>query len=164
MRDPGRIQAGPSGGGLGRGEGGVLKTSAVDREDRQDVSDLLVRYASGIDLRDWELLRSCFTDDCVADYGDIGKWNGAAEITEWMRASHEPLGHTLHRITNQAISSDDATVTARSYVDAIVLGPDDVGGAHATGYYDDVVVQTENGWKIAHRRYTMVRVRALEPG
>ena len=32
-----------------------------------------MRYATGIDRRDWALLRSCFTDDCVADYGDIGE-------------------------------------------------------------------------------------------
>ena len=38
---------------------------AVDREIRADVADLLVRYASGIDRRDWALLRSCFTDDCA---------------------------------------------------------------------------------------------------
>jgi hypothetical protein len=86
----------------------------VDREVRQDVADLLVRYAAGIDRRDWELFRSCFTDDCVADYGDIGGWNGADEITAWMRATHDPLGPTLHRITNQAVASDGRTVTARS--------------------------------------------------
>jgi 3-phenylpropionate/cinnamic acid dioxygenase small subunit len=138
--------------------------NAVDREVRQDVAELLVRYATGIDSRDWEQLRSCFTDDCVADYGDIGRWNGGDEITAWMRATHEPLGHTLHRITNQVVAVSGDTVTARSYVDAIVLGPDDSGGAQAAGYYDDVVVRTEDGWKIARRRFTMVRMRAIEPG
>ena len=65
---------------------------SVTREVRQDVADVLVRYATGIDRRDWELLRSCFTDDCEADYGDIGRWHGAAEIVEWMRRVHEPCG------------------------------------------------------------------------
>jgi 3-phenylpropionate/cinnamic acid dioxygenase small subunit len=140
-----------------------VSARAVDREVRQDVADLLVRYASGIDRRDWKLLRSCFTDDCVADYGDIGRWNSGDEITEWMRTTHEPLGHTLHRITNQAVARDGTSYTARSYVDVIVLGPGNVGGAQAAGYYDDVVVQTDEGWKIARRRYTMVRLQGIEP-
>ena len=136
----------------------------VDRDVRQDVSDLLVRYAAGIDRRDWALFRSCFTDDCVADYGSIGRWNGADEITEWMRKTHEPLGHTLHRITNQAVASDGQNVTVRSYVDVIVLGPDNSRGAQACGYYDDVVIQTDDGWKIARRKFTQVRIQAIVAG
>jgi 3-phenylpropionate/cinnamic acid dioxygenase small subunit len=139
-------------------------TQPVDREVRQDVADLLVRYATGIDRRDWKLLRSCFTDDCAADYGDIGRWNGGDEITEWMRRTHEPLGHSLHRISNQAVASEGGTVTVRSYVDAIILGPDNLRGAQAAGYYDDVVVRTDDGWKIVRRRYTMVRLQVIEPG
>ena len=105
-----------------------MKASGVDRAVRQDVADLLIRYATAIDQRDWRLLRSCFTDDCVADYGDIGRWSGGDEITEWMRTTHEPLGHSLHRITNQTVASSGDAVTARSYVDAIVLGPDNSAG------------------------------------
>ena len=138
-----------------------MTAGTVDRAVRQDVADLIVRYASGIDRRDWALLRSCFTDDCVADYGDIGRWHGGDEITEWMRATHEPLGHTLHRITNQAVGRDGEAVTARSYVDVIVLAPDNVRGAQAAGYYDDVLIQTDDGWKIARRRFTMVRMQVI---
>ena len=133
----------------------------LDHEARQDVADLLVRYAAGIDRRDWKLLRSCFTDDCVADYVGIGKWSSGDEITEWMRRTHEPLGHTLHRITNQAVAVDGEAVTVRSYVDAIVLGPDNARGAQAIGFYDDVVVRTDDGWKIARRRFTQVRIQAI---
>jgi len=134
----------------------------ADRKIQQDVAGLMVRYATGIDRRDWKLLRSCFTDDCVADYGDVGQWSGGDAITEWMRNTHEPLGHTLHRITNVSLGTDGDALTARSYVDAIVLGPGNVGGAQAAGYYYDVVVETPAGWKIARRTYTMVRVVAIE--
>jgi 3-phenylpropionate/cinnamic acid dioxygenase small subunit len=140
-----------------------VKRTDVAREIRQDVADLLIRYASAIDRRDWELLRSCFTDDCVVDYGAIGSWNGADEITEWMRKIHDPLGHTLHRISNQSITSAGDAITARSYVDAIVLGPDNLHGAQAAGFYDDVLVQTSEGWKISRRRFTTVRMQAIEP-
>jgi hypothetical protein len=72
-----------------------MKASGVDRAVRQDVADLLVRYASAIDRRDWELLRSCFSDDCVADYGDIGRWSGGDEITEWMLFVLEEKGQPV---------------------------------------------------------------------
>jgi 3-phenylpropionate/cinnamic acid dioxygenase small subunit len=140
-----------------------MSPTTVCRETRQDVSDLLVRYATGIDARDWELLRSCFSDDCVADYGDVGRWTSGDEITAWMRTTHEPLGPTLHRISNVVVASDGESVTARSYVDAIVLGPGNIGGAQAAGHYDDIVVESPDGWRIARRKYTMVRVQAIEP-
>ena len=125
---------------------------------------MLVRYASGIDRRDWEALRSCFTDDCDADYGTIGHWHGSDEITEWMRVAHEPCGHTLHRITNPALSPSPGGVTARSYVDALVLAADNRTGSRATGYYDDELVETGDGWKIARRRFTMVLLQLVPDG
>ena len=56
-------------------------TTPLDRGTRQDVTDVLVRYATGIDQRDWALFRTCFTEDCVVDYGDIGLWHGVDEVT-----------------------------------------------------------------------------------
>ena len=139
-------------------------TAPVDREIRQDVADLLVRYASGIDRRDWTLFRSCFTDDCEADYGEIGVWHGADEITTWMRETHEPCGHTMHRITNQAVTTGKNGVAARSYVDAIVMFGDNQTGTRASGYYDDELVATDDGWKIARRRFTMVMLQLYPEG
>jgi 3-phenylpropionate/cinnamic acid dioxygenase small subunit len=134
-------------------------TTSVDRELRQDIAELLVRYATGIDRRDWTLFRTCFTDDCEADYGDIGRWRGVDAITAWMEATHAACGHTMHRITNQAVSQHDNRVNARTYVDAIVMGPDNRTGVQALGFYDDEFARTDDGWKIARRTFTMVLVR-----
>lgn len=141
-------------------------SAPVDRETRQDVAELLVRYATGIDRRDWALFRSCFTDDCVADYGEIGVWHGVDALTEWMERTHAGFGHTLHRITNEAVSARGDGVAARSYVHVIARSPDGRTGVQAHGYYDDEIVRTLTGWKIAHRRYTMVlqSVDAGPPG
>ena len=145
-------------------------TDAADREVRQDVAEVLVRYATGIDRRDWALFRSCFTDDCEADYGTIGEWHSADEITAWMRETHEPCGHTMHRITNEAVTTqigsgfDGGSVAARSYVDAIVMFGDNQAGTRATGFYDDELVRTGDGWKIAKRRFTMVMLQLYPEG
>jgi uncharacterized protein (TIGR02246 family) len=131
-------------------------TPEDDRAMRQDVSELLVRYASGLDRKDWALLRTCFTDDCEADYGDVGAWHDADSLTAWMERVHAPLGHSLHRITNQVVTSDGDGVVARSYVDVILMGLDARLVAHGTGYYDDELARTADGWKIARRKFTMV--------
>jgi 3-phenylpropionate/cinnamic acid dioxygenase small subunit len=126
---------------------------------RGDISDVLIRYASGIDRRDWALFRTCFTDDCDVDYGDIGSWSSVDEITEWMTAVHEPCGHTMHRMTNIAIEAEgEGRARASSYVDAVLMNGDNTSGMRAVGFYDDELVRTDEGWRIARRRYTMVHV------
>jgi len=141
-----------------------VTASALDRDTRQDVAEVLVRYATGIDRRDWKLFRTCFTEDCHADYGEIGVWDGVEAITEFMTKSHAPMGHTLHRISNEAVTRNGAGVAARSYVDAVLMAADGNSGVHAIGFYDDELVRTDAGWKIAGRRFTLVRVASLAEG
>jgi SnoaL-like domain len=133
----------------------------IDHEVRAAVAEVLIRYATGIDRRDWTLFRTCFTEDCDADYGDIGVWRGAGELTEWMRDSHALCGHTLHRITNEVVTPHDRGVSSRSYVDALIMSADNMTGTQAIGYYDDVLVRLSGEWKIARRRFTPVRIQSI---
>ncbi|OBJ54804.1 nuclear transport factor 2 family protein [Mycobacterium sp. 1423905.2] len=133
----------------------------TEREDRQDISDLLVRYATGIDRRDWPLFRTVFTDDCHLDYGVIGAWDGIDAVTDFMDKIHAAAGHTLHRITNQAITVDGDNATARTYVDVLVMAADNQTGVNGIGFYDDDMVRTVEGWRIAQRRFTSVRVSTV---
>jgi len=129
--------------------------------DQQEIADVLVRYASGIDRRDWARFRSCWTEDCDVDYGAVGQWHGADEVTAWAEEVHAPCGHTMHRITNMDISVSGDEATARSYSDALVLRADNVTGNEVDAWYDDELVRTADGWKIANRRLTIVRVVAV---
>ncbi len=141
-----------------------MSSVAIDSEVRAQVAEVLVRYATGIDRRDWELFRSCFTEDCHADYVDIGVWHSANAITEWMKETHAPCGHTLHRISDEVVATHDHGVSSRSYVDALIMGPDNTTGTQAIGYYDDVLALRAGGWKIARRRFTLVCMRSVVPG
>jgi 3-phenylpropionate/cinnamic acid dioxygenase small subunit len=130
-----------------------------------EVSAVLVRYASGIDRRDWELFRSCFTPNCAVDYGEIGIWNGVDEITAYMIAVHENCGYTLHRISNVDVEAQGDAARARSYVDAVIMGPDNRDGVRALGFYDDRLVRSERaGWQIAQRDFTTVHVGTVGRG
>lgn len=133
----------------------------TDYEDRLDIVDVLVRYATGIDRRDWSLFRTVFTDDCVLDYGEIGQWNGVDAVTEFMDQSHAMAGYTMHRLSNHAITTDGDTATARTYIDGLIMAQDNKSGVNAIGFYDDDLVRTADGWRIARRRFTPVRVTAV---
>ncbi|OBI47904.1 nuclear transport factor 2 family protein [Mycobacterium sp. E787] len=133
----------------------------TEREDRQDISDLLVRYATGIDRRDWALFRTVFTDDCELDYGVIGAWKGVDAVTDFMAQVHGLAGHTMHRLSNHAVTVDGDRAAARTYVDGLIMSADNTSGVNAIGFYDDELVRTEDGWRIARRRYTQVRLTTV---
>ena len=133
----------------------------TEREDRQDISDLMVRYATGIHRRDWPLFRTVFTDDCELDYGEIGAWKGVDAVVEFMEQTHALLGHTMHRMSNIAITVDGNRGVARTYLDGLMMAPDNKSGVNAIGFYDDEVVRTADGWRIARRRTTIVRLITL---
>jgi uncharacterized protein (TIGR02246 family) len=133
----------------------------TEREDRQDICELLVRYATGIDRRDWPLFRTVFTDDCELDYGEIGAWNGVDAVTDFMQQVHALAGHTMHRLSNQAIAVDGDKAAARTYIDGLIMAGDNKSGVNAIGFYDDEIVRTDDGWRIARRRYTQVRLSTV---
>ena len=133
-------------------------------QDRMEITDVLVRYATGIDRRDWALFGTVFTDHCDVDYGEIGAWDSAEAITGFMEQAHAMAGHTLHRLTNHAVAVDGDTATARTYVDALIMSADNTAGVNAAGFYDDDLVRTGDGWRIARRRFTTVRVATVEGG
>ena len=135
----------------------------TEHEDRQDITDLLVRYGTGIDRRDWSLFRTVFADDCEVDYGEIGTWHGVDAVTDFMDTTHAMAGHTLHRLTNQAITLDGDNASARTYIDAVIMFGDNQSGVNAWGFYDDEIVRTTDGWRIARRRFTQVRITTFGP-
>ena len=125
-----------------RGSSSTRTETCRDRQDRQDITDVLLRYATGIDRRDWPLFRTVFTDDCELDYGEIGAWHGVDAVTEFMEQAHAMAGHTMHRMTNQVITVDGDRAEARTYVDGLIMLADNKSGVNAVGFYDDDIVRT----------------------
>ena len=52
--------------------------------DKEQITEVLIRYATGIDSKDWVLLRTCWTEDVDVDYGEVGRYSGADAITGLM--------------------------------------------------------------------------------
>ena len=125
--------------------------------DRDEIVALTIRYATAIDSEQYEMLSTVFTADADLDYGEVGHWTGAAEVTEFMDLAHRGAANTLHRMSNQIVDVNGDAATARTYVDALILGPDG-SGVNAIGYYDDELARTGDGWRISKRTFTSVRL------
>ncbi len=131
--------------------------TGLSAQDERAIAAVVIAYATGIDRRDWQLLHSCFTIDCEADYGPFGRLHGAAAITDYMKHAHADLGATLHRISNIDIRASDGGVHVRCYVDALLTPMNEGGPLHrGIGYYEDQFVRTANGWQIARRQFNPV--------
>ena len=130
--------------------------------DKTQIADVLIRYASGIDFKDWALLRTRWTDDVDCDYGEVGQYSGVDAISGLMEQMHASMGPTYHRMTNFTITLDGDMATARSYVHAMLQSvPDDPGSwVEALGHYDDELVRTPEGWRISRRTTNIARVQA----
>jgi 3-phenylpropionate/cinnamic acid dioxygenase small subunit len=135
------------------------------RSDHDLITDVLVRYATGIDTKNWPLFRTCFTDDVRADYGaDVGSWDGVDGITEYMTVMHAEMVDTKHRLTNFVIEIDGDSATASTYVHAVlVVTNDPLTWYEPVGRYEDRLVRTDEGWRISHRVYHSTRMLSSHP-
>lgn len=121
--------------------------------DRQQITDLLVRYCVALDRMELAELASLFTTDCRVAYGpdprlqSVGAESLAQSLQRMWRWSR-----TSHHLSNVLIEFDgEATANVVSYVLAWHERPD---GSTATVYgkYLDRVVRKNGGWRIAERR------------
>ena len=125
--------------------------SAVDVGDRLAISDVLIRYATALDGRDWELLASCFTDDATLDYDTSGTY-GREAFVEHCKAGLARMKATQHCVTNHVISTDGDRAHSTSYVIAQHVRENDVTFTLGGAYSDDLV-RVGTGWRIASRRF-----------
>ena len=76
-----------------------------------------------------------------------------------MKKAHADLGPTLHRMTNIEMRAEKEQVRVRTYVDALLMPMNKGGPVHrGIGFYDDQLVRTGGGWRIARRLFTPVLI------
>jgi hypothetical protein len=76
------------------------------------VIEVSYRYASGIDLRDWDLYRTCFTDPCTFDFSSFsGRPAASMPAQVWVdnvRSLNGNFDSTQHVMTNHSITFTDS--------------------------------------------------------
>jgi 3-phenylpropionate/cinnamic acid dioxygenase small subunit len=130
--------------------------------DRTAISDVQLRYATGVDTRDWPLFRSCFTDEIETESSSaVGSPPQRIKADDWVervRRTIDGLKATQHMITNQVITLEGDEATCVAYVQARHHLPNETRGSEQVtyGYYTNRFVRTAEGWKIRARKLTVL--------
>ena len=122
--------------------------------DEREITRVCYRYATALDDRDWELLRTCFLPDAVAEYEGLERCEGYDAIQQVCRAALAPLTGSHHLIGNVYPVVDGHEATSQCYLQAQHVRAGTPGGDTfvVAGRYSDELVRTEDGWRIAVRR------------
>jgi len=132
------------------------KTMTLEEiSDRIEINDLLVRYTVAIDEKDWELLDTVYTPDAKIDYTSSGGIKGEyPEVRAWLAKALAAFPMTQHLVSNSVVELAGDTATARTMVFNPMGTANDKGGYDlffVGGWYEDELVRTEHGWRIAVR-------------
>jgi hypothetical protein len=124
--------------------------------DKQAIIEVMTRYTTGLDTRDWDLLKSCFTPDGDADFGalaGVGVLESPEALVDLCRASLQDLQATQHLQGNFEVEVQGDTANAKCYFQANHFLDTAPGGSNFVvwGTYRDRLVRSDDGWKIAHR-------------
>ena len=139
-----------------RERGRPRMSSSTDDERWPDVlaiREVLERYASGVDRRDWRSVGTCFAADCFADYGRSDQWQGREAIVDALDVMHREIGPTMHRLSNHTIDVSGDRATGVTYLDAYLkVEHRGFDLCHVLATYHDEFGRTGDGWEISSRR------------
>ena len=114
--------------------------------DRFEIIDVFNRYAIGVDTRNEEIYRSCFTDELLVNMtGENVEYSAEA----WMEQAFTALSgfeKTQHLITNHSINITGDTADADAYLQALHFNKDSKWSVW--GSYSNKLTRTPEGWKI----------------
>ena len=125
-------------------------------EDRQAISDRTITYALAIDLADWDLMASCFTDPVHIDFSEAGLPVQDVPRDAFIGFARQGLGGFAarqHLSPNHLVTFDEGDpdrAVCRSYMFAQHYLPGAEGGdlfiMH--GAYTSHMVRGDDGWRI----------------
>jgi hypothetical protein len=119
--------------------------------DKQDCTELVYKFARGIDRMDAELVRSVFHPDGTDDHGIFQ--GSVADYVPWLMDIMGTMKLSQHAICNVLIEIDGDVAHGESYFIAhhelVRDGQDQY--YHAAGRYLDRFERRDGVWKIAHR-------------
>lgn len=129
---------------------------------RQQVEDLVIRMFVATDERDWETLKTCFTDPFVLDMtsmvGGGPSTMSPSQVAAAWAEGFRPLSHVHHQVGNFQTTVNGSSATVRCYGIAL-HHRNRIAAERKTrrfvGTYEFEISQAEGRWRIARFRFNL---------
>jgi hypothetical protein len=117
------------------------------------ITQLVNLYGLAVDSQRWDLFDRIFTTDVDADFSASAHWTGLAEFTSDFADFHAPFDTTQHTMSTHVVhvAGDRAHSFCNGGWRLIRRAAAGDPLWDGTGWYDDALVRTPDGWRISHR-------------
>jgi hypothetical protein len=125
----------------------------------EQIKRLKYRYVRLLDVKGWDELADCFTDDATASYGGgTYEFEGRADILAFLRRTMGDTAMlTSHKVHHPEIDlTGPGTATGVWALDDVVLHTGFGVTIRGAAFYDDRYVKDDAGWRIRHTGYRRV--------
>jgi hypothetical protein len=128
----------------------------VDLQAIEAIKRLKYQYLRCLDLKQWDEMAECFTEDATAAYGD-GKYSfaGRDQIMQFLREALGPREKiSSHRVQQPEIDFTSATTATGAWaLDDIVIDTKSNTVIRGAAFYRDEYVKIGGQWKIKSTGY-----------
>lgn len=128
----------------------------MSQDDLSQIINVVNLYAVALDSHRYDLFEHVFTPDVRIDFGGGAAWTGRDQLVQGFKAIHAVFSATQHITSGHASVIEGDTARCLSYVHARFLRDIPDGLFDSTGWYDDQLVRTGDGWRIKDRVSRMV--------
>ncbi len=121
--------------------------------DKQQIEELLVRYAAAVDGKNPGGFDEVFVPDATAYYGFGDTLKGRQAIVDFISGTMGKVSGSQHLVGNFRINLDGDKATSTCAIQAILVGVGDYKGQSVMlwGEYRDRLERRPEGWRIVHR-------------
>ena len=123
--------------------------------DQQEITELLARYADGVNCRDIEAWAAVWVEDCLYNLNGELEVKGRDAIMALYAKSMKSVESMLQLVHNGTVEVDGDSATGRWYVTEYRVMDEDTS-VFVIGVYQDRYVRTADGWKFAERNFDQI--------
>lgn len=125
----------------------------MSHEAISSIIQLINLYGFAVDTQRWGLFDRIFTDDVEAHFSEPAHWRDRASFKRDFAAFHAPFDSTQHCMMNHLVNVDGEYAQAITYGTWRLVRRATDGNPlwDGSGWYDDELIKTADGWRIKRR-------------
>ena len=127
-------------------------------EDISKITQLINLYGFAVDSQRWDFFDRIFTEDVEAHFSEPAQWRDLATFKRDFAAFHAPFDNTQHCMMNHLVHVEGDKAHAFTYGTWRLVRKAVDGNPlwDGSGWYDDELVKTSEGWRIKKRTCRVV--------